>query len=297
VGDNPRLVYTHNGELGSAYFSPDSRFVLASTFSPIPLSRMEKQSIVLIDLHGEMPPRTLAEAVTAISGAASTLQFSFLTATFLPRGPFAGKIALSQQSEDGYALSVVDPFHTDAPIAQAKINDTARVTWTVAMDEEKMVFLSMNEFNGSSEREAQDDNRPYIIAMAPGATPIVSGLSAKEFGSLVSMHRVQQGYLLYGGEEYRRIDRRNNIERSTIAFYSLPVDEISNNQVKPTEIYRQTIGSNWFGQFSFGQGLFAYLDSGELHARTYDGKTDVLLETGVQALYQINRYDDWTWLR
>jgi hypothetical protein len=114
---------------------------------------------------------------------------------------------------------------------------------------------------------------------------------------MMSIYRVQRGYLVYGGEEYRRVDRSNNSERSTIALYSLPLEQISSNRVRSTQIYGQTISSNWFAQFAFGRGLFAYLDSGELHARTYDGKTDVLLERGVQALYETNYYDNWTWLR
>ncbi|HYO48647.1 MAG TPA: hypothetical protein VEW94_02250 [Chloroflexia bacterium] len=293
VGDNPRLIYTHNGDLGSAYFSPDSRFVLASTFSPIPLSRMEKQSLVLIDLHGEMPPRSIAEAMTAISGLDSS---GLLTAAFIPIGPFAGKIALSERSETGYAVSVVDPLHTDAPISQAEINDTAEARWTVAMDEERLVFFGQHVYDGSSDSDGVD-NRPVLVTIAPGATPTVSRLSAKDFGRMMSIYHVQQGYLVYGGEEYRRINRRNNSERSTITFYSLPLEQIGSSRARPTQIYEQTVSSNWFGQFTFGQGLFGYVDSGELHARTYDGKTDVLLETGVQALYQISRYDNWTWLR
>ncbi|HYP39823.1 MAG TPA: hypothetical protein VEX13_05630 [Chloroflexia bacterium] len=298
VGENPRLVYTHNGDMGNAQISPDSRFVLVSTYSPIPLSRMEKQSMVLIDLDGEMPPRTIAEAVTAISGVDSSLSYDFLTAAFLPTGPFAGKIALSTRYEDGYAydISVVDPIHAEAPIAQVKVNDTARVAWTVAMEEERLVFFSQRFYGGSSDSDPAE-NRPVMIMMVPGATPIVSRLPVDDFGSRVSVYSVQQGYLVYGGEEFRRIDRRNNIERSTIAFYSLPLEEISSSRTRPTEIYRQTVSSNWSGRFTFGQGLFAYLDSGELHARTYDSKTDVLLETGVQTLYQINHYDRWTWLR
>jgi hypothetical protein len=298
VGDNPRLVYTHNGDMGNAQISPDSRFVLVSTYSPITLSRMEKQSMVLIDLHGELPPRTLAEATTAISGVESNLSYGFLTAAFLPAGPFAGKIALSKRYDDGYAydISVVDLIHTDAPIAQVKINDTARVAWTATMDEERLVFFSQRFYSGSSDSNPAD-NRPVSITMAPDATPIVSRLSIDDYGSRVSVYSVQQGYFVYGGEEYRRIDRRNNTERSTIALYSLPLEEIGSSRPRPTEIYRQTVSSNWGGLFTFGQGLFAYLDSGELHAHTYDGKTDVLLETGVHSLYETNRYDSWTWLR
>ncbi|HEX9989433.1 MAG TPA: hypothetical protein VGE45_13275 [Chloroflexia bacterium] len=298
VGDNPRLVYTHSGEMGNAQISPDSRFVLVGTYSPIPLSRMEKQAIVVIDLDGELPPRTIAEGVTAISSRDSNLSYGFLTAAFLPSGPFAGKIALSQRYEDGYAyeISVVDPIHTETPIAQVKVNDTARVAWTAMMDEERLVFFSQRFYSGSSDSDPAD-KRPVMIMMVPGATPIVSRLSAKEFGNVVSVYRVQQGHLVYGGEEYRRIDRRNNTERSTIAFYSMPLEEISSSRAKSTEIYRQTVSSNWGGRFTFGQGLFAYLDGGKLHARTYDGTTDVLLETGVQTLYEINYYDNWTWLR
>jgi hypothetical protein len=292
VGDNPRLIYTHNGDLGSAYFSPNSRFVLASTFSPIPLSRMEKQSLVLIDMHGEMPPRSIAEAVTAITALNSS---GLLMAAFVPTGPFAGKIALSKRSETGYAVSVVDPFQTDAPISHAEINDAAEARWTVAMDEERLVFLGQHVYDGSSDGDSVD-NRAVIVTIAPDATPIVSRLSAKDFGRMMSIYRVQHGYLVYGGEEYSRIDTGNNIER-TITLYSLPIEQISSSRARSTQIYGQAISSNWLAQFTFGQGLFAYLDSGGLHARTYDGKTDVLLETGVQTLYQINQYDNWTWLR
>jgi hypothetical protein len=47
-----------------------------------------------------------------------------------------------------------------------------------------------------------------------------------------------------------------------------------------------------------GEGFFAYLEDGVLHLRGYDGENDLVLESGVKAIYAENHVSDyWSYLR
>jgi hypothetical protein len=52
-------------------------------------------------------------------------------------------------------------------------------------------------------------------------------------------------------------------------------------------------GTKWI----FGPALFSYIENDELHALTYDGKTDVVLESGVSMLYELSFSIGRNWLR
>ncbi|HMA35270.1 MAG TPA: hypothetical protein VKY74_12445, partial [Chloroflexia bacterium] len=70
-------------------------------------------------------------------------------------------------------------------------------------------------------------------------------------------------------------------------FYSLPLDHLAAAPV-PMALYSATVASAWPAlgpPWHVGAGLLAYITAGdELHARSYDGQQDWLLERGVRAL-------------
>jgi hypothetical protein len=67
-GTDRRLLYSHKGGFAGAQVSPDGRYALLRTYSPIyQASTNEMQSVLLFDILGNDAPRTLDEGVRNVS--------------------------------------------------------------------------------------------------------------------------------------------------------------------------------------------------------------------------------------
>jgi hypothetical protein len=88
----------------------------------------------------------------------------------------------------------------------------------------------------------------------------------------------------------------------TSTFYSVPTFELGKKEPERKEVLSFTrLGDNGARpSVVMGPGMFAYVDeSNALHARTYDGGVDVVLERGVRFLRSESNYYSYysAWLR
>ncbi len=81
----------------------------------------------------------------------------------------------------------------------------------------------------------------------------------------------------------------------TVELYSVALSELERGNIPARSLYRYEFhaladeqrlpGSDFF--FTFGPGMFAYLDQTTLRAVTYDGQIDLPLESDVAQLFNL----------
>jgi hypothetical protein len=202
--------------------------------------------VVLLDLAGHAPPRTLTGKTTPNETGASGPAPS-ADAGFLATGAYAGRIALLERGKGGDTFGLLDP--------------------------------------------ADPENGPVRINLdSPGGPGALFG------------PWIRGNYLIYGREvvhtqqfRYQKTLSRSYTFHSSRTGFS---DKEQATATDPSPRSRMTLfygattadnnpyypGSPW----NLGGELFAYIEKGELHARTYDGVIDVPLEPGVAALYDVS---------
>jgi hypothetical protein len=291
VGNNRRVILTHEGALGDAYFSPDGRFVVSRLYTAAPQRDLEVESLVLLDLQGESRPRLLGSALTRYYQTEDI--FNFLTSAFIREGAYAGKIAVARRTEGAYVLSIFDPLNPAAPEVSTTVNEAARLVWSMSVEDEGgLLFVGERVYGGAPSEELEHQG-PLIVRLSADGEASTSELPQPIRG-FVSTGWVRDGRLVF---------LSSDLERDvgfTFIVYSLPLSRLGNDQAKATEVFSRNAsdgGPGPYEAFAFGRSLLAYIQNGELHTRTYDSIVDVKLETGVLGLYDAEPDSRWSWLR
>jgi hypothetical protein len=304
-GSLPRLVYTTTSGIKNARLSPDERYALVITVDHVEEER-GRMAAVLVDLESDVPPRTLAENDAMVYFGDTWMhvdQAMGVSATFLRQGYFKNKLLIATIDWDAssrrYAtnISLIDPEHPNWTKSVARIPAEGQMGWGLPIFEQR-------DSNALVIHADYDDN-PYL----PGK-PVTSALSIVQFAPRqapwtyipvqpLSYERVylaspqKSGYrpgfsnFMVAGKHL--IYSANTAYGSdfTTTFYRVPLLELGKTDPERTEVFSVTRhGGNYAGpSVAMGAGMFAYVDEGNaLHARTYDGAVDVVLERGVQFL-------------
>lgn len=287
IGDNRRLLYSHEGALGSTQFSPDGRYVLLSTYSPLGGATTEKLSLVLLDVRdgdtqASPPPAQIVSEKVVATGAPGSSPYPAVRATFLRKAPWEGMLLVAAWGAERATVSVLDPTKLRNQLVSADIlGAAAGKTWVSELDDGAGIAVSWQPWLS---RFGADDSRLVVARFSPG-TAVVTQTLAVDKGSDVVSSVVRGDYLVCTAF---RAGGTNEPEEVTI--YSLPLFDPGNRQPQMTKLHSTTISTRagpLLSGFSwrFGSKLLTYVDRGQLHAVTYDGAIDVPLETGVSAFF------------
>ena len=284
-GDNRRLLYSHEGELGSSMFSPDGRYVLLSTYSPLGGSRTEILSLVLLDLQNSAPPLTVDEKIIAASAPGSS-PYPQMRATFLLKGTWAGMMLVAEWGTEHGTVSIVDPARPESPIMTAKIpGGIAGMAWAVEQEDgAELVVAWQSWMSGFS----TIDTPLMATIVAPGKPVVTKTFTLNKESEALSVV-IRGDYLICTA--YRAAE---GSEAARATLYSFPLAGPSDGDEKGIELYSSTAwnssdlflsGFDW----QLGPKLLSYSENGQLHARSYDGVIDVTLENAVTSFFNF----DW----
>ncbi len=284
-GDNRRLLYSHEGALGNTLFSPDGRYVLLSTYSPLGGSRTEKLSLVLLDLQNSAPPLTIDEKVIAASAPGSS-PYTQMRATFLLKGTWAGMMLVAEWETEHGTLSLFDPAKPESPILSVEIaGGIAGKAWAVEQEDgAELVVAWQSWLSGFSTKDP-----PLVVTILASEKPAVTKTFTLNKGN-EALGVVRRGdYLICTA--YRAAE---GSEAAQVTVYSFPLPGPSNGEEKGIELYNSTAwnSSDFFlsgFDWQLGPKLLSYSENGQLHARTYDGVIDVTLESAVTSFFDFDR--------
>ena len=319
-GSQPRLVYTTTSGIKNARFSPDERYVLVITVDHIEEER-GRMAAVLVDLQSDAPPRTLVENDAVVYFGDTWMhvdQAMGVSASFLYKGYFKNKLLVASTLWDAAARG----YATDI-----RLIDLEQPNWTIGI-----AHLPSDGQSGSGVPifEHGDGNALVIHSSSYGRsylprTPVTTSLSIARFEPSqvpytylpvqpLSYERVflaspqDSGYrpnfsnfMVRGKDLIYSVDTAYNTV-FTSTFYSVPTFELGKKEPERKEVLSFTrLGDNGARpSVVMGPGMFAYVDeSNALHARTYDGGVDVVLERGVRFLRSESNYYSYysAWLR
>lgn len=318
-GSQPRLVYTTTSAIKNARISPDERYALVITVDHIEEAR-GVMAVVLLDLEGKAPPRTLVENSDVVY-ASDTWQHINETlgvsATFLYRGYFSSKVLFAVTSWD---------FHAQRYVTNVKMIDLEHPDWSLSvaqMPAEGQRGRGLRVYEQADGKAlviyANADRTPYL----PG-TPVTSTLSIIKYAerqapyTYVPVQVVDSPYaflappqrsglrpnfssFMVAGE--RLVYRADSVYYSdyTTTLYNLPLSELGKKEPTRTAVFSATWTTNGAPPQSCiaVPSMFVYTDEGNvLHARTYDGDIDVVLERGVSFLRSNSNSSYYlSWLR
>jgi hypothetical protein len=268
-GRNPRLLYTHDGGIQRAIFSPDGQSVLLFTYRPITIGAddqtLEEESAILLHLDGS-PSQVLARTTARIGPP----YLPSVDATFVTHGSYYGDILLAQQEDERTTFMLLDSASPEAPILGAQVSKLD-LNW----DE---VWVEDGEEPGSvvvAWRSSPPSAGLQLVLLAPG------GASAHQVPEFESSRQVfamgaatNAGTLLYSLAEG---------PSGNIKLYGVSLSALADGKGTSQLLVSAKNGSSLYHKiwpFHAGTGLFAYVDGRELHASTYDRSVDVALEEG-----------------
>jgi hypothetical protein len=289
-GSDPSPVYAHTGGFISAQFGLMEHQIIAGTFAPSTPGdrRSEKHALVLPDVQsvgtGPLPP--LAEKVRNLS----TDPFSLLQSAFIKEGPFAGRVAYVEWERHVNTVRLVAPNNAFAdPIeVSVPLDGPGRVQWAYEATGDGLVLHAQSGYDDYPRNPA--GNTLAIVSITTNGKTAVATLPVEGEGRIAGL-KVRDGYLVYATQP-DGIGEPG--ERTQYSVYSARLSQLETGYFESTLFYsgvRPSGLSPTANAWRFGSGLFAYIRNGELHVRTYKGETDMVLETGVTALYDAGVYE------
>jgi hypothetical protein len=324
---DPRAVYTFTGQLRAVQISPDARHALLRIDDPLfdgnAQSNLVRQSVVLVSLEdGEdtillqrpLPASLLGQSEVPIMGG-----------SFVARGPLAGKVVLmdwrrrdlngprNRAGNPFSLLSIIDPDRprvtpivlridgepfthgnpvalvvteqNHGPAAQTLLVRPVQWGGSVPMTNTMTVATVVTDLPASP-HEGLSLDVSYTVARLP-----------------LDKQEIIQGMRMRGDNlVYNTVDFAGHAGSVVpYAVRSVPLSDLSGGQVSPVEAYRGTEPSETFSPYRAswvaGDNWLAYVKDGELHARSYLGDADVVVEDGVTNLYTFGWAEMWASLR
>jgi hypothetical protein len=275
-GSHPRLVDDLAGWPGSTEISPDGRFLLLTMYRPLTGNR-GLGTTLLLDLTGQIPTRPLAQMPLDLDH-----QRPIGGAAFIREGPRQGQVLIVGDDPRDPQLRIYDPGgrNLDPLVQVPSAPDLSEITSLQAgPDGALLISVADSSYIGGGRAGLlaylDPQERLTIIHPSPAGDLYLS-----------------QAWLRPGRLVYEVQDRGLESE-AHYAVYSLALDHLGATDPAPTEIYRGTISTQEWNEptttltsWRIGPGAIAYVTkSGELHARSFDGTVDVVLESGAGGLY------------
>ncbi|MEO5952204.1 MAG: hypothetical protein ABIQ44_07045, partial [Chloroflexia bacterium] len=305
-----RVIYTHKGGgIVSAQFDPTGRYVLVHSFDAHGFELDEPQQIVLVDLEAArtvtrgdpVAKSTVLRSAIVNSVLQNTRQVS-IGAVFVEDGPFRGDIVLAEIKRDNTLVQVIDPGKATSEeggvITEAVAGNASIKGWLVNSDDKTALritsfdYLSSDALTSTLDTvtvsvEGKVDVRGFIVPSR--SYPMASKQSA--YGFEWSSHKSVPNV----------IPNENNVY---ISVYSVPGKPLSGGVISPTVAYTQGLQHTELTipqltpSIILGDKFFAYSYQNKLHLRSYDGKDDLILESGVGFIQEQIQYGGaWTYVR
>lgn len=284
--EEKRLVYTHiAGGLESAQISPDGRYVVLHALSRGIGQTVDMLATILVDVEtgrGRMLQR-LSKNRNSNEQPQGTL-----TAAFVRRGAYAGKLLLAEFRGGKTDIKLADPAtatngtDADYTLAHATVEGSVDAPWTVQQQDTEGLTLARQTYAMINSPYA---SRLDIVVFPTGGPPETYKVSAERVTNVWSVRAT--GCHLYWHElEYESAQGKNP---PTNAVYTL--HRTGNGR---EERHRRVFTTNdldasrdWAEDAVYlGDSVIAYVADGELRARTYDGAADLLLETGIAPVFE-----------
>jgi hypothetical protein len=269
-----RLLDTRPGWLERDEVSPDGRYVLFIVDRP--MSDMAHfVTVFLLNTDGE-PTQTLVVTHEALNNDPTpTGGLRATGAFFIPDGPRAGQILLTWMEGVHHRVQLLDPAHVARPLAD----------WTVANPAAELRFFSTNAPGGGLLLGWQEpDASGATIGYLDGRNTIQLLSLPDNPAAMIWRAGVRGDRLVYTTQQIDLAARETDY-----IVHSVPLPQPAGRRTAPALIlHQQTVAENQEppAAWTLGDTLFAYITpTGELRAQTYTGSVDILLESGVTALY------------
>ncbi len=252
---------------------------------------LEDHMLLMIDTTGADPTRVVMQqtGVRAINGVLIDSQ-QYMSARLLPDGPFAGKLLLTQWLSFTNYVSVVDLDGPHATHAEASITGNGLISWDVISTEgPDLVLWGVGSVN-TAETPFPRQETLVGVRLSSGKPPMVARQSIATTSTIVGMQ--QRGsdliYLVY--------DSSYQGEGLSAEWYSVPLADLQQDRLPTRLLHKYEFprssdpqrlrGSDF--SFTFGSGMFAYLDQTTLRAVTYDGSVSLPLDSDVTRLFNLD---------
>ncbi|MEP6774031.1 MAG: hypothetical protein ABJA50_00425 [Chloroflexota bacterium] len=272
-----QLIYTHTGGgLPSAQLSPDGHYVLVNVTTLKANGAIDKTSTVLVDLHNIQAPHVIREVSTGLTTP--------LGSVFVREGVFAGDVALYERRVEGTRLTLLDPAQVGSAanpygtIENITVPDQTDNMWVLVDENANGITLIGQTYESSSYPSSYTLS---LVTMPAQGQPTVNNIEMvanSYFGSIQikgdSAAWVTNIYPMGGTSNVT-----TNINMATLST-------VNNETIRPTVVFTSTYDPiaknvNTTPSISLGDELIAYSLDGQLHARTYSGSADMVLESGV----------------
>ncbi|MBF6612850.1 MAG: hypothetical protein IVW55_06940 [Chloroflexi bacterium] len=287
-GARRRTLYSYQGGIVKAQLSSDGKQVLLVTYTSKGDYQPLELSLVLLDATGAQQPVVLAEQPDVPTYDMQVLSGP-LQSTYIERGPFAGKVLVTQRTRGSNRVTLLDPASPQTPLSTVTVPGSSTLEWgTLLLGDDRLLLLGY-PYGGLSSGPKPSQDREVLISMKLGGGLEVLYIEAPAW--LYSMS-LRGGYLLFSGDKWKS-DRGDSMGYS---LSGLPLSSLAHDSVQPRLIYNPTFTLNDRGFYSgpsvsLGENALAYLDGQDLRVRAYDTLTDVKLLSGISALESPSMYD------
>jgi hypothetical protein len=271
-GGERRLLYDGPRWLERAAFSQDGRYVLALVGAPGPAEGPSYEA-VLLDVTGGAAPQILSSAHYSNRETPAGMDFALLG------GAGAGRVAVAQYSAGQPVLKLIDlnSPRTDPQLLAVSGQMLAPLTLTRLDDGGLLlcgrmagVSVTLDPLNtniGQCQQFAGDGQKTTFTL--PLITRYGIGYAWPRQGSLIYPIVMSQG---------------GSAGMSILRIGAAPA---SGDSPAPEVILQLPLGAGEWLNVVAGADLLAYARQGQLHVRTYDGTFDLVLEQGIDTLYDV----------
>ena len=272
TGRNPRHLADLPGAPGPDLPVAAGPDLVVSAYLPVAGTRAYTNTVLLVDPAGTRPPRSIVE----VRVPAATFDDHFQVQTqVVATGPRTGQVLVIWPADSGMVVRLVDPVHADRPWYDIYLSDRQEARVLAADTPDGALILVASRVTTLS--RSPDDRLVYVDPQ-DRATEIAESAGGAD---RMLAAWVRGDYLVYATGAGPNIGFDGP---KRYIFRSLPRGQLTGI---PTVVYAATVdrlwpplGPPWWA----GADLLAYLTpAGELHARSYDGHQDVVLDTGVTA--------------
>ncbi|HEX8597338.1 MAG TPA: hypothetical protein VF952_02370 [Chloroflexia bacterium] len=294
-------IYSHVGQFGGGQISPDGRYVLLTTITPIDEGASEVQSALLFDLIAGTPPYTLTTRTVPVATVGSFVAFdTWVKGTFLNEGENAGELLLVERDMQQLDVRLVDPANPAAGTVLVRLEGNRYLSYVTEKPGSSELLINGWAIEGTTPVDFAETTRLLFIRLAPG-----------EEASIMYLPTIDVGYLrsfgIYGGRLVYE-QRTNSNRGQSMEVYAVPGSTAGEErEIAPTQVYsatglsvnesRSTSYSSTMASWYPGEGAFAYAQGGSLYAREYESGNEVKLEPSVLQLIDPRTYLNVTYFR
>lgn len=277
-----QLIYSHaGGGLQSAQLSPGGRFVVVHTYTRIDNPDSEEQSTVLVDLADNK--RTATLVTMTVKRNASSAPLPVMTSAFVSRGVLKESLVLALHLPATTHIQLLDPTADPRTVnflrTDVRIEGPTYKNWEVTGQGADGVLVIGQDASQESKGET---NNLSIVRLGAAGEQETHNVEVSAFSGMTDAF-IMEGSIRWTNYEYISAAEMRRPVRSLYSLSGANTDEaqrlfttdgIEGTYLRPDPSFR------------LGDKLLAYTDGDLLHAHSYDGKLDTVLERGVPTIIE-----------